>query len=95
MVSPEVDGQIRALAYLVTVQLQRMRHTDEEWCPRVAARNPGRAEFDAGKRCVVADYQGSSLRLGSMKTNTLSFVLCLPIPVLRFFEAVGFTLDHS
>lgn len=32
MVSPEVEGQIRALTHLVTVLLKRIRETDEAWC---------------------------------------------------------------
>jgi hypothetical protein len=32
MLSPEVEGQIRALTHLVTVLLQHIRETDEAWC---------------------------------------------------------------
>jgi hypothetical protein len=32
MLSPEEEGQIRALTHLVTVLLRRISETDENWC---------------------------------------------------------------
>ena len=32
MLSPEEEGQIRALTHLVTVLLRRISETDETWC---------------------------------------------------------------
>jgi hypothetical protein len=32
MLSPEEEGQIRALTHLVTVLLRRISETDEVWC---------------------------------------------------------------